>query len=84
MVRLKINGRFHTVDASPDMPLLWVRSGHRAHEIGSARPLGLDSGRRAHDSAAVPRQVRGGVGGLGQRGHALPVNGILTEGRRSG
>jgi len=24
MVTLKINGESHTVDASPDMPLLWV------------------------------------------------------------
>src|SRR5260370_39399340 len=24
MVTLKINGKSHTVDASPDMPLLWV------------------------------------------------------------
>jgi hypothetical protein len=45
---------------------------HRAHEGGSARDLGMDSRCRPHDPAALARKVRGGVGGMDRRGHAVP------------
>ena len=49
------------------------RASHRAHEDGSARPLGLGP-RHAHDSPALAREVRRSAGGLGQSGDAVPLN----------
>src|SRR5262249_32917214 len=60
------------------------RADHRAHEDGSARPLGLESRPRAHSSAAFPREVRRSAGSLGQGGHALPLNGSWDAGKTAG
>jgi hypothetical protein len=49
------------------------RASHRAHEDGSARPLGLGPG-QAHEPPALARELRRSAGGLGQRRDAMPVN----------
>lgn len=54
------------------------RSHHRAHEGGSAGPLGLDAGRRPQHPAAVARGVRGCPGSVGGRGHAVPGRGLMS------
>jgi hypothetical protein len=43
MVTLKINNKSHTVDASPDMPLLWVLRGHDLVEIKRVKELPLST-----------------------------------------
>src|SRR5207245_8812532 len=57
--------------------------GHRAHEGGSARPVGLDSRRRPHDSTDLPRRVRESVGSLGQDRHAMPRGWMSTTSRET-
>ncbi len=56
MVILRINGKSHTVDVSPDMPLLWVL--RKRWKPGSAQGCPARSMSELHEQRSNPTAIR--------------------------